>query len=294
MENTEMRDAWWKVTCTPNTLPDPYQVSELLDELGFNLIDLGAVSTAIELPPDIICFFKGTKEECDSFLESIPQLNVSIIECREVTENNWNEGCPEVWVPIDAGRFHVVPVSSASDPRPIPEGSLKIIPGQGFGTGHHATTKMVLEELSAFCEKCSSLTTPALDFGTGSGILAIAAVKGLGCVVDATDIDQDALHNAADNASLNACAEQIRLSLTPLEQLSGPYELLLANVYAEVLVASCGELTRLASAGAFLLLSGMTELVKDSVADAFTETGAWELVRERAENGWNCLVLKKS
>lgn len=293
MEHDTLHEVWWKITCTPNTLPDPYKVSDLLDELGFSLIELGAVSTAIELPPDIICFLKGTKEECDSFLQKIPQLDVTVIECREVTESNWNDGCPEVWVPINAGRFHVVPVNSAADPRPAPKGSLKIIPGQGFGTGHHATTKMVLEELSAFCELHPSITTPALDFGTGSGILAVAAVKGLGCVVDATDIDQDALQNAADNTSLNGCAEKIRLSLTSLDRLNGPYELILANVYAEVLVASCGELTRLAATGAYLLLSGMTELVKDSVAETFTATNEWELLTERAEGGWNCLVLKK-
>lgn len=293
MEPNASSGVWWKVTCTPNTLPDPYQISDLLDELGFNLIDLGAVSTAIELPPDIVCFFKGTREECDSFLESIPQLDVSVLDCREVTESNWNEGCPEVWIPIDAGRFHVVPVSSASDPRPVPEGALKIIPGQGFGTGHHATTKMVLEELSAFCQNSPAISTRALDFGTGSGILAIAAVKGLGSEVDATDIDEDALHNAADNASLNGCRESIHLSLDPLRHLKGQYDLILANVYAEVLVASCQELTRLASPGAFLLLSGMTELVKDSVAETFTNTSVWKLVNERAENGWNCLVLKK-
>lgn len=293
MENDENTATWWKITCTPNSLPDPYQVSDLLDELGFSLIDLGAVSTAIELPPDIACFFKGTREECDSFLKSILQLDVSVIDCHEVTESNWNEGCPEVWVPIDAGRFHVVPVSSTTDPRPAPEGALKIIPGQGFGTGHHATTKMVLEELSAFCEHTPTLTTRALDFGTGSGILAIAAVKGLGCEVDATDIDDDALRNAADNASLNDCKDSVHLSLDPLRNLQGPYQLILANVYAEVLVASCQELTRLASPGAFLLLSGMTELVKDSVAETFTTTAVWDVVSERAENGWNCLVLKK-
>jgi ribosomal protein L11 methyltransferase len=285
---------WWKVTCTPYSLPDPYQVSDLLDELGFGLIELGAVSTAIELPPDIVCFFRGTKEECASFVQSIPQLDLSVIDWIEVTEQNWNQGCPEVWMPIDAGRFHVVPVSSATDPRPTPDGSLKIIPGQGFGTGHHATTKMVLEELSAFCQKKAAITTRALDFGTGSGILAIAAVKGLRCEVDATDIDKDALQNAADNAALNACTEKIFFSLKPLDQLTGPYDLILANVYAEVLVASCSALTRLAAPGAYLLLSGMTELVKDSVAETFSTTGRWELVTERAESGWNCLVLKKS
>ena len=284
---------WWRVTCTPNHLPDPYQVSDLLDELGFSLIEFGAVSTAIENPPDIVCFFRGSEIECNAFVASLSPLDVGILEVREVTESNWNEGCPEVWIPIDAGRFHVVPVSSPQDPRPSPPGSIRLIPGQGFGTGHHATTRMVLEELSNYLDTNPVVTTPVLDFGTGSGILAIAAAHGLHKQVDAIDIDPDALKNANDNVLLNECSHLVSLSDTPIDALQGPYDLILANVYGEVLVASAPTITRLATAGAHLILSGVTELVKDSVEAAFTEGGAWQLLSERGENDWMCLTLQR-
>lgn len=294
MTESAEQTPWWRITCTPKSLPDPYQVSDLLDELGFSLIEYGAVSTAIENPPDIVCFFRGEQEECDTFIASLSPLEIKIIETREVTESNWNEGCPEVWIPINAGRFHVVPVSSPQDPRPSPQGSIRLIPGQGFGTGHHATTRMVLEELSAYLDTHPTITTPILDFGTGSGILAIAAALAIGKTVDAIDIDRDALKNAADNVELNNCSALVKLGDIPLDALHGPYELLLANVYGEVLVASAPTLTRLAAPRARLILSGVTELVKDSVEAAFTENGAWELLSERGENDWMCLTLART
>jgi len=86
----------------------------------------------------------------------------------------------------------------------------------------------------------------------------------------------------------------VKLSDIPLDAFHGPYELLLANVYGEVLVASAPTLTRLAAPRARLIISGVTELVKDSVEAAFTENEAWELLSERGENDWMCLTLART
>jgi ribosomal protein L11 methyltransferase len=291
-----MSTTWWRITFTPTTLPEPLLANDFLDALGFELIELGALSTALESPPDVSCFVRGTKVECDGFLARTAALPLRLLEVREVDEKNWNKGCPEVWIPVYAEGFCIVPVTGCNDPRPTPPGALKIIPGQGFGTGHHATTKMVLEDLSKILSQPSlglSSSSRVLDFGTGSGVLAIAAAARLGARVDATDIDLDALANAKENAALNGTSDLIHFSESPLSSLSGVYDLLLANVYAEVLVSARDDLSRLARSGAYLLMSGVTELVKDHVIASFCQDGRWSLVRERCINEWMGIVLHR-
>jgi len=284
---------WWKLTFVPSVLPFPHEVSDLLDDIGFELIELGAVSTSIESPPDISCFMKCSERDRDAFLAAVPSERIRLLECVEVTEENWSEGCPEVWTPMQAGQIEIVPVSSAHDPRPYSRSAIQIIPGQGFGTGHHATTRMILEEMSDLALSADPLPHRILDVGTGSGILAIAAARLFKGHVDANDIDEDALRNASDNVALNDASAWVSLSLEPLASFVGPYNLILANVYGEVLVSLQSEITRLSAPGTIAFLSGVTEIVKDPVIAAYTEGNDWTLERERSDGDWMCLCLKR-
>ncbi len=285
---------WWKLTFIPTVLPHPHEVSDLLDDLGCELIELGALSTSIESPPDISCFMKCTESERDDFLASVPTDRLRLLQCAEVTEENWSEGCPEVWAPIQAGQIEIVPVSSEHDPRPYSSSAIRIIPGQGFGTGHHATTRMILEEMSDLALSADALPSKILDVGTGSGILAIAAARLFKGHVDANDIDDDALRNASDNIALNGVGSWVSLSLEPVSSFGGPYNLILANVYGEVLVSLEHELTRLSAPGTIAFLSGVTETVKDPVIAAYTKGNAWTLERERSDGDWMCLCLRRT
>ena len=293
---------WWKITLLPIQQLPVEQINDHLDELGYELIELGATSTAIQTPPEILAFFNGDKTAKDTYVSSINPQQLSVVDVLEVTDQNWNENCPEVWQPVHAKNLVVVPVSSADDPRPNPSSPaenpdqifMRIIPGQGFGTGHHPTTRMILEELSLYQETDSKPVNRILDIGTGSGILAIAAAKLFNAPIDATDIDQDALNNASDNLNLNQVSSLVSLSLKDLPELNAPYEIILANVYGEVLVQMRDEITRLAAPGAQAFLSGVTELIKDLVIDSFIKNDDWSLVTERGERDWMCFVLKRA
>jgi ribosomal protein L11 methyltransferase len=209
-----------------------------------------------------------------------------------VLEENWTGACPDVWEPIKAGSIEVVPVQSPDDPRPTPPGAIKIIPGLGFGTGHHATTRMVLTELSNLIEANPLKKYSVLDLGTGSGILAIAAAILLNTPIEAIDNDSLALENARDNVALNNVKELVRLSTTPLDQLRGSYDLILANVYGEVLTALAPEITRVAKPGAVAILSGITEIVWDSVWLTYDHHD-WKLIKEYGEQDWMCAVIQR-
>lgn len=265
--------------------------NDSLDEICSELMTRGALGTTITSPPEITCYLPAESSLADTFVSHAKELGCDVLTVTEISDEHWTGACPEVWEPIRAGSLEVIPVESPSDPRATPPHAIKIIPGLGFGTGHHATTRMVLSELT-------KLQAPArphaiLDLGTGSGILAIAAAKLFGSPVEAIDIDPMAIENARDNTAMNGVDNLIELSTKPLRELSGPYDLILANVYGEVLVQLASEVSRVAQPHATIIMSGITELVWNQVYTAYCSTLKWRVEDETSENGWVCAVLRR-
>ena len=282
---------WFSITLRPI---DPTLHGEALDAICSELMELGAIGTSIDNAPEITCYVDGDASKAEELARHLPALGCTLVSCAEVSEENWTGACPDVWEPILAGTLQVVPVESPTDSRPVPVGALKIIPGLGFGTGHHSTTKMVLEQLTQLPKPETTAGYEILDLGTGSGILAIAAATLFSAPVEAIDIDDGAIENARDNAALNRVSDRISLSTTPLHAITGSYDLILANVYGEVLVQLAPEVTRVAKSDATLIMSGITELVWDQVFTAYCDNLGWNLCSEHTEKGWVCAVLART
>lgn len=282
--------SWFAVRVIPR---ESALSADLFDGLCSELIELGAAGTAVDKAPEITCFVAGDQSDVDSFIHGVESLGCSIISQSSVKEENWTGACPDVWEPIKAGRFEIVPVESLVDPRPANPGAIKIIPGLGFGTGHHTTTRMVLSELSEFLKRNRTSPHSILDLGTGSGILAIAAAIAVRVPVVAIDIDPGAIDNAIDNATLNNVRDLLHLSTTPLQEVAGPFNLILANLYGEVLTNLASEVTRVAAPRATAILSGITELVWDTVRETYTSSFGWRVISEASDGGWMCAVLER-
>ena len=166
-------------------------------------------------------------------------------------------------------------------------------PGMAFGTGGHETTRLCLEcleQILAYPDD-NRQGDRTLDLGTGSGILAIAAAK-LGIQqIDAVDIDPQAVLVAEENCQLNQVATQVQCSTTPLEQLSGSYAIILANILAETLVSMAPQIIQRLSPGGHLILSGILaereELVQDGfrpfpiTLEASLQAGEWRCLHYR-------------
>ena len=188
--------------------------------------------------------------------------------------------------PLEIGRgLIIVPPwqpAAATDRIPI-----IIDPGQGFGTGHHATTRCTLIAVETQC----ALRTfdRALDVGTGSGILALAMAR-LGIRrIAALDHDPIALDNARHNAELNGLAGAIRFSRTPLHLVRRRFPLITANILATTLIAMAPELKRLLAPGGRLILSG---ILKREARNVMAHYGPpIRRLRSRTERGWTTLVL---
>ena len=278
---------WFRIILSP----PPALSTDEVDGLCSTLIEVGASGTTIEANGAISCFVEGGADKADHISEFAKNNGCTITSQEPVREENWNQQCAEVWQPVEAGSIKIIPVESLNDTPLADPTAIKIIPGQGFGTGHHPTTRMILETLSARTPQLSSKKLSIFDLGTGSGILAIAAAKIFHLPVEAVDNDPYAITNAKDNVALNGLSDLVRPSTTPIEQLTTPYNLILANLYGEVLVQLAPEVTRLALPGCIAILSGITELVRDSVVDTYIEQHGWTLDEERSETGWHCVTL---
>lgn len=163
---------------------------------------------------------------------------------------------------------------------------LKLDPGLAFGTGTHPTTALCLEWLSA-----QSLSNKnIIDFGCGSGILAIAALlvgaKNATCI----DIDPQALTATLDNADKNNVGGQVQI-FNADNYPSHPSELVLANILAEPLMSLSQEISRLVKSEGTLILSGILGEQVDQVKAYYEDSFVFETTR--IKDNWACLIAIK-
>jgi ribosomal protein L11 methyltransferase len=281
---------WRQLTFSPS----PSLSVDEVEGICSALIEGGAAGATIELSGTIVCFVDSSITAVDPLIDLATTAGCTCSADEEIHEENWSENCSEIWEPVVAGDLTIVPVQSLSTEHSRASKTILIIPGQGFGTGHHPTTRMIVEELSARAPALAQQELSIIDVGTGSGILAIAAAKLFATSVQAIDNDAYAISNAVDNVKLNELSHLIEPSLTPLEEISSPFNLIIANIYGEVLTYMAPHLSRLALPGCVMILSGITELVRDMVVDEYTEKHGWSVSSERSDQGWHCVTLTRS
>jgi ribosomal protein L11 methyltransferase len=174
-----------------------------------------------------------------------------------------------------AGRLWIVPSWDA--PPPGAGVVLRLDPGLAFGTGSHPSTRLVLGWLAA----ADLAHARVLDYGCGSGILAIAAARLDAAGVDAVDVDADALGATSDNARANDVAVG---AYAPEQLPPGDYDIVVANILAQPLIVLEPLLAARTRAGGRLALSGILDAQADEVTAAY---GAHFAARIAArEEGW--------
>jgi len=192
--------------------------------------------------------------------------------------------------PFSVGRRFWVDPGDPSDSEP-PKGRtvLRVPAARAFGTGEHASTRLVLIALQE--ETVEGLSV--LDVGTGSGILALAAASLGARQVVACDVDADALFIARENLRLHSFGSFVRLVASSTDALVGDFDLVLANLLPqEFLPARRSILARVAPGGR-LLLSGIPREAEPGVIHK-TRAQRWRLAGRRVEEGWACLCLERA
>lgn len=216
-------------------------------------------------------------------LEPFPILGNSI---REYAAEEWTESWKKHFKPMDIGtRLRVCPPWLAGESDRM---ELVINPGLSFGTGNHFTTRFCLEQLDRFVPESGATTM--LDIGTGSGILAIAAIRLGAETALGVDFDRACVEQSVINAEVNGVAEQTTFRQHDITDgwPDEKYDIVCANIYSTLLIDNASTLLRVTMN--YLLLTGIREMELDGVADTFVQLGAREVVRD-CDGEWSGLVI---
>ena len=210
------------------------------------------------------------------------------VETEGVEQEDWQNGWRKYYHPMEIGqRLAVVPSWQEYDTDRV---KLILDPGLAFGTGGHETTSLCLEALDERVKGGERM----LDIGTGSGILAIAALKLGAASAEGVDIDPVAVRTAGENAALNGTADKLTVLVGDLsDKASGTYDIITANIVANAILSLAPAVPGLMAEGATFIASGIIDSRKDEVIAGLEKAGL--TVQEvKEKRGWECIVCKKS
>jgi ribosomal protein L11 methyltransferase len=246
--------------------------------VGFEEIEDGFVIRSEE---DLETISWGIEQFSEALQKATGEvLDLELTLTKEKNED-WIAQYQNAITPIEISPFYIHPTWEAPKVGML---NIAIDPALAFGTGHHPTTASCLRALSAYVHENDLV----MDVGCGSGILAMAALK-QGAIVDACDTDPLSVENAALNASTNNVSYR-RLWEGPVQETNEVYDVIVANIVADVLVFIASDLKKRLRDNGILILSGIMDKYEDKVLRAYKTCTLEERI---VENEWVTLVLSK-
>ena len=236
-----------------------------------------------------------------SFAPEIPPENIqgivdqallgANVTSKTVTVNtvepvDWSTHWREHFHPLGFGSFWVVP-SWLEAPEEA-EQVLVVDPGMAFGTGRHETTGLCLKRVVE-----GPVPDSVLDVGTGTAILAMAAIMKGATQVMGTDNDPDALVVARENAERNNLSDSLRLSGLDPDALNEEFELVIANILRDPLIHLAPRIVQATASGGRVVLSGILGRQVEDVRKAYEDCGL-SYVNVEHEGEWACLEMSKA
>lgn len=206
-----------------------------------------------------------------------------------IAPRNWNAEWEADFEPVIIGdfctiraHFHAIPASTKYD--------IVITPKMSFGTGHHATTHLMVAQM----EEIDFNNKSVFDFGTGTGVLAILAEKLGARKVVAIDNDEWSYENTKENIQLNNC-NHIDVSMDGIETLTGKhsFDIVLANINRHILLNYMETMHGLLSANGTLLMSGLLSEDETMVSKSAIDAG-FTIRKVNTRNNWITILCKKS
>ncbi|WP_339297509.1 50S ribosomal protein L11 methyltransferase [Paenibacillus sp. FSL R5-0623] len=253
-------------------------------------------------------FSEGTdmvalQSEVNRRIEELPEFGIDTgevrYETRTVDENDWATAWKQYFKPVRVSeRLTIKPTWEEYTPESPDEKIIELDPGMAFGTGTHPTTSLCLRTLETVIEGGEEV----IDVGTGSGILAIGAIKLGAKHVLALDLDPVAVISARENVELNGLEQQITVKESDLLSVLGsqdpalgvqlPVKVVVANILAEIILLFVDDVYHALESGGTYIVSGIWKNKEQVVHDALVASG-FEVSAIHRDEDWLAFVARK-
>ena len=238
---------------------------------------------AFEELPELLKAFIPSNDFNLSALELL--LNGLPYQKTEIEKQNWNEVWESNFEPVQVEDFVGIR-ASFHEPIQGVEQEIVITPKMSFGTGHHATTYLVMQAM----RELSWNGKTVFDFGTGTGILAILAEKLGAESILAIDNDDWCIENATENLAINHCS-RIQISKGDTAEMGSRFDIILANINKHIILANIPYLGNALQKEGLILLSGLLEEDESDILIACQSAG-WKHHSTNKRNGWIVIQLQ--
>jgi len=246
--------------------------------IGFEELDDGFV---IRSEDNLETIVWGLEQFTEALQKALGEEIEIEFDQQELANDDWVESYKNSIKPLAIDKFYIHPTWNDPHPTLI---NIAIDPALAFGTGHHPTTASSLRAISKYVNENDKV----LDVGCGSGILGIGAMK-LGASVDACDTDPISVENSIKNAVLNELEFHSiwEGSATSLDQ---KYNIVVANIVADVLTFIANDLKNSMEDDGILILSGILDKYESKVLNYYKDC---DIIEKIVQEEWVTLVLKK-
>ena len=275
-----MKEYYYEVTITPTSHKE--EIESFLMDHFYNGIEEKNNSLILRSEESLDEIIEKTKEYV-KILSEIFNEDIKVDIKAEKKENlDWIENYKKSITPVEAGEFYVRPSWYEKKDNKI---DIVIDPALAFGSGHHPSTFNCLKLISEVVKKGDKV----LDVGTGSGILAIAASK-KGAVVDICDTDELAIKEAKKNFILNK-VEFNKAWVGSAANLKEKYDIVIANIVADVLIFIANDIKKAMKEGGYLILSGIIDKYLQNMLKKYEDL---RLIKKIKEEEWVTLLFRDS
>lgn len=230
-------------------------------------------------------------------LLDLPEFALRRVEASTIADQDWMSEWKKGWEPLLIGQRLVIAPSWKLDQVPqLTDAAGRVViqidPGMAFGTGTHETTRGCLELLEHFWP-LETESASLLDVGTGTGILAIAAIKlHAGSRVTAFDVDPEAIEVARENAEINNVADDIEIEVNKLSSYADQeFDVVLANLTADVIIPLASDFPTVMKPQSVLIVSGILREQGADVTTALTEQ-RFELIESKPDGEWVSMAFR--
>lgn len=228
------------------------------------------------------------------YIKSLKYLDKEIsnleMETVSIPEKDWAADWKRFFKPFQVSSKFIIKPPWAKVK--VKEGMIpiNILPAMAFGTGTHPSTKLCIKALEEL-EKIDDLSV--LDFGTGSGILAIISAKLGANDVLGIDKDEVAIENARINVKENSVLNIVKIKRASIGNIKRTFDIIVANIDLKTLKRSCNSIIKRVKKNGFVILSGILETEMERLKKFYMRKNRFKLIKSLKDGEWACIVMKK-